>query len=204
MLISICRPNDSSIVSKVASWGLPTPRSIATTVFTATLAKSANVCWLIPNFFRLSLMVFPISCCVIIPLYCDFDVKLATNLQTRNKNRNKMVFLASIYPRRCINGAQSQYSAIFQRTCLKAGPFIPSLRCFHLIGNLLSPRWKTFFIGMKAIDIVHYHVLGWHMKNTSRFIFACMLLIIRRIWCEVTSLTLHTHFTPINCCLSVK
>jgi len=44
--------------SGIGSLKLPSPRSIATTVFTATLAKSANVCWLMPSFFLLSLMAF--------------------------------------------------------------------------------------------------------------------------------------------------
>ena len=88
MSILMRSPNVSRIVNRVPNWGFPSPRSIATTVLTATLAKSANVCWLIPSFFRLSLMAFPISCCVIISVCCDFDAKLAINLQnTKQKSQ---------------------------------------------------------------------------------------------------------------------
>ena len=76
MLMSACNPIVSRRVSNVESCGLPSPRSMATTVLTATLAKSAKVCWLIPSFFLLFLIAIPISCCVIISLYCDFAAKV--------------------------------------------------------------------------------------------------------------------------------
>ena len=43
-----------------------------------------------------TLMAFPISCCVIIPLYCDFCAMLANKSQTKNKNPNKMRFQGSM------------------------------------------------------------------------------------------------------------
>ena len=95
--ISICSPRVLRMVSRVVSCGLPSPRSMATTVFTATTAKSANVCWLMPNCFRLSLMIFPISCKVIIALYWDFDAKIHKTIKTTKENRNKLRNLCSTF-----------------------------------------------------------------------------------------------------------
>ena len=58
------------------------------------------------------LIAIPISCCVIIPLYCDFDARLTINLQRQSKNRNKIVFSTSNYSKNYLIGIKSQYSAI--------------------------------------------------------------------------------------------
>ena len=93
MLISTCNPTVSRMVSSVDNCGFPSPRSMATNVLTATPAKSASVCWFTPNFLRRSLMAFPISCCVIIPIYCDFAAKIRKRFYTSKQNRNKLGIL---------------------------------------------------------------------------------------------------------------
>ena len=93
LLMSNCSPSVSRTTSSVFNCGLPSPRSMATTVLIASPARSAKVRWSTFKFFRLSLIVFPISSCVIIPIYCDFSAKVHRLSWLYNKNRKMLRFL---------------------------------------------------------------------------------------------------------------
>ena len=93
-LMSICKPSVSRIVSRVLSCGLPSPRSMATSVLSPTPAKSESVCWFTPKCFQRSLMIFPIPLAFIFTINCDFAAKVRKrNLMTRQIH-NKLWFRA--------------------------------------------------------------------------------------------------------------
>ena len=142
MLMSVCNPNVSRIVSSVVSCGFPSPRSMLTIVLTATPAKSASVCWLIPSFFRLSRIVFPISCCVIFPICCDFVAKIVIFLQQNN--------------------VKSQFVANFEVFCLLSIDFCGKNR--NILGNLISDR----FVKRTRLLIYFYKSMAFFHSSARR------------------------------------